>query len=254
MRRGQTPCLSCGKPSTGDRCRQCWGRAKRLRPESQCAVCAKTFFRSRAANDAHKCCSRECGFEYQRREKRARAEQLKRTRCAQYERSLKGVCIDCGDSFVGDGLGQLCCRACTQAWLSLHSTKNTGRICPMCSAKTERRAKVGPHPRFCSVDCRKAFYRRIAGKVYKKRPRRHQRIGGIQRIEVFRRDGWRCQICGRRCLKRAAVPNPRTATIDHIIPQSRGGDDVSRNLQTACYQCNTRKGVRAVGEQLRLCG
>lgn len=35
-----------------------------------------------------------------------------------------------------------------------------------------------------------------------------------------------------------------TATIDHVIPKSKGGTDDSQNLVLACPECNERKAER----------
>ncbi len=55
----------------------------------------------------------------------------------------------------------------------------------------------------------------------------------LSRKNILRRDGHRCQYCGR-----ADVP----LTVDHIIPRARGGDDSWENLVCACVRCNNRKG------------
>ena len=57
----------------------------------------------------------------------------------------------------------------------------------------------------------------------------------LNRKNIFRRDGFRCQYCGRKDVQ---------LTIDHVMPRSRGGDDSWENLTTACRTCNTRKGNR----------
>lgn len=72
------------------------------------------------------------------------------------------------------------------------------------------------------------------------------------RIEIFERDGWKCQLCGERVDQRLAGPNPRSASIDHIVPLSRGGDDAPWNVQLAHYGCNSSKKNQARGEQIRL--
>ena len=55
---------------------------------------------------------------------------------------------------------------------------------------------------------------------------------------LFARDRYRCQYCGRAI----AELRPREAlTRDHVVPISRGGLNVWRNVVTACSPCNTRK-------------
>jgi len=73
-------------------------------------------------------------------------------------------------------------------------------------------------------------------------------------IDVFERDNWTCQLCRRRVLRRAKRSvnsgrlHPRTASIDHIVPLSRGGSHSERNCQCACLRCNVRKGSKMIGQ------
>lgn len=62
-----------------------------------------------------------------------------------------------------------------------------------------------------------------------------QPISGKVRMEVFSRDGFRCKKCGS--LDRLSV--------DHIIPESKGGAHEVSNFQTLCKSCNSKKGARA---------
>ncbi len=55
------------------------------------------------------------------------------------------------------------------------------------------------------------------------------------RFEVFRRDGYRCQICGRTQAEGAKL------VVDHIIPVAKGGQSTMDNLQTLCFECNAGK-------------
>jgi 5-methylcytosine-specific restriction endonuclease McrA len=64
----------------------------------------------------------------------------------------------------------------------------------------------------------------------------------LSRREVFVRDGYACQYCGKRT---------RNLTLDHVLPRSMGGRDTWDNLVSACAQCNHRKGNRTP-EQARM--
>lgn len=70
------------------------------------------------------------------------------------------------------------------------------------------------------------------------------------REEIFERDGWACQICGELIDPDTSWPNSESASIDHIIPISLGGDDTPENVQAAHLSCNVRKGNRDI-EDLR---
>lgn len=54
------------------------------------------------------------------------------------------------------------------------------------------------------------------------------------RFEVFKRDEFTCQYCGRR--------SPDVVLeVDHIMPVAIGGTDDPMNLQTSCWDCNRGK-------------
>lgn len=59
--------------------------------------------------------------------------------------------------------------------------------------------------------------------------------------EIFKRDGWRCQICGERVNPKLKYPHPFSASLDHIIPLSLGGTHERKNLQLAHLKCNQKK-------------
>jgi 5-methylcytosine-specific restriction endonuclease McrA len=67
-------------------------------------------------------------------------------------------------------------------------------------------------------------------------PRRFRRQ--VTNTFLFARDGYRCQYCGRH---RGALRGREFLTRDHVVPLSRGGDNVWENVVTACSACNNRK-------------
>lgn len=75
---------------------------------------------------------------------------------------------------------------------------------------------------------------RLAHMVHRPRPQIK-----LTRKEVFRRDNYTCQYCGRK------VPN---LTIDHVVPRHLGGRHTWNNVVTACASCNHQKGGRKLEE------
>jgi 5-methylcytosine-specific restriction endonuclease McrA len=77
----------------------------------------------------------------------------------------------------------------------------------------------------------------------------------VPRKAIFERDGWRCQLCGRKVKRRSSRSkstgrlHPRTASLDHIVPLRRGGPHEEANCQCACLECNVRKNARMIGQR-----
>lgn len=66
----------------------------------------------------------------------------------------------------------------------------------------------------------------------------------LTRNNVFRRDDFVCQYCGKES----------DLSLDHLVPRSKGGKTNWRNLVTACKTCNSLKGdetPEAIGLKLR---
>jgi 5-methylcytosine-specific restriction endonuclease McrA len=64
---------------------------------------------------------------------------------------------------------------------------------------------------------------------------RTKKIIHFSKQNVFLRDEFRCQYCG-------VEVNRKTATLDHVLPQSHGGKSIWTNCTTACNSCNSKKG------------
>lgn len=60
-------------------------------------------------------------------------------------------------------------------------------------------------------------------------------ISGKTRLDVFERDDYKCQMCGR------TVDDGIKLHIDHIVPFSKGGSNDMSNLQVLCHECNLAK-------------
>jgi 5-methylcytosine-specific restriction endonuclease McrA len=69
--------------------------------------------------------------------------------------------------------------------------------------------------------------------------------GDPVRLEVVgERDGWLCGLCEAPVDVDARWPDPRSASIDHVVPVSVGGEHTYGNVQLAHLACNMSKGAR----------
>lgn len=68
-----------------------------------------------------------------------------------------------------------------------------------------------------------------------------RRAAAFTRFNVFLRDLFECQYCGRR------MPTA-DLTFDHVVPRCRGGRTNWENVATACVRCNHAKGRFLVSE------
>lgn len=59
----------------------------------------------------------------------------------------------------------------------------------------------------------------------------------LTKKNVWLRDDGRCQYCERTI-------NLSDATVDHVVPKSRGGQNAWENVALACSKCNQKKGSR----------
>ncbi len=88
-----------------------------------------------------------------------------------------------------------------------------------------------------SRDLAAAVHRFLSGKVSEfaviSMPRK-ARISRALRTEVYERDRYRCRTCG----------GFKDLSLDHILPESKGGESIEANLQTLCGSCNSRKGTQ----------
>ena len=79
-----------------------------------------------------------------------------------------------------------------------------------------------------------------------------QPLDMVEARVVYNRDKWRCGLCGKKINPVLRHPHPLRASLDHVVPISRGGTHTYANTQAAHLQCNVRKNNRGSGEQLAL--
>jgi 5-methylcytosine-specific restriction endonuclease McrA len=104
----------------------------------------------------------------------------------------------------------------------------------MLSGKADLIANGRGHIRTVTQEIPRPSVIRLENMIH--RPRAHVKLS---RREVFRRDSFTCQYCGRR---------GNDMTVDHVLPRHLGGMHVWNNVVTACAPCNHRKGGRRLEE------
>lgn len=83
----------------------------------------------------------------------------------------------------------------------------------------------------CDGLCEDCYNKTVEFEQYKK-PKKE--IPDSLRWAVWERDNFTCQKCGSR----------RNLSIDHVYPESKGGELTMENCQTLCKSCNSRKGAK----------
>lgn len=68
--------------------------------------------------------------------------------------------------------------------------------------------------------------------VFDRLPRQEVKFS---RENVFQRDSYMCQYCGKNF-------ESRDLNLDHVIPRDKGGQTVWENVVCSCIRCNTKKG------------
>ena len=61
------------------------------------------------------------------------------------------------------------------------------------------------------------------------------------RFEIFKRDRFTCQYCGR-------MPPAVTLQVDHVVAVANGGTNSQLNLLTSCADCNSGKSDRPISD------
>jgi len=196
-----------------------------------------------------------------------------RGRAAYVTRALKGACSECGKpvqvSPTSAPPDRRRCRDCQRA---RPKKRLDPRVCELCECtyvpkyRSERRDRPQPQ-RWCSKSCTTAWRMGarppydpsdLAGLERKARlsrirtRRRAETWDGVTDAEIMERDRWRCGICRKAIGKSFRWPDPRSKSIDHIVPLSEGGDDAAGNKRAAHLGCNCARMNRGGGEQAAL--
>jgi hypothetical protein len=201
-----------------------YDKDRQRRVRKNCAQCGVEFMARTHPKKPNLCCSIRCGQLHRRR----------------YRRTIP--CPRCGAEFWPWKSGKHPRKYCSRKCIATPKRPNPGHPCLWCEAATTR-------PKFCSAQCAK---RATCARKHMRRRGMRRRQEIIPLPEIYARDRGICGLCHRKVNGRFIAPDPRSATLDHIVPLKAGGQHVRANVQLAHYACNSAKGTRACGSQLRL--
>jgi hypothetical protein len=234
-------CSQCGKNFISyagkkycsvDCSRAAFARAKRI-----CLNCGVEYKPKQV--DRVKFCSRGCSFEY----KKKIAEPKKAIKVLARNR----VCLICGNNYMGNPASKCCSDDCRRKYANNNAKvrasstySSTTFKCKWCGS--DYTTKYGDRGKrsFCSDIC----LHRHGSKTnkYKRRLKTKQtKQESFSIRSVYERDRWVCQICGKKVNKNRLYPDRMCASLDHIIPLSKGGPHTYNNVQLAHLACNVSK-------------
>lgn len=98
---------------------------------------------------------------------------------------------------------------------------------------------------YCSEKCNSQAHQ-ITRKMYRRKgPEKIKGTPLISRVHVAAKTNFKCGICLGPVDMQLKHPNPKFASIDHIVPLAKGGTNEISNLQIAHLHCNLSKGADA---------
>ena len=189
-----------------------------------------------------------------------------------------GSCAECGESIGGSPLQKYCSSRCK--WMA--RKRSDGIPCTACGEPTgwtRRSGKTDVTHKACSRQpcgtiaaykrgCRCAACRDANATAMREYAESRKRRDGVslysqnrrsdgahghfipraERLGIYERDGWVCQLCGHPVDPTLHFNDRMAATLDHVEPQSMAliPDHSPSNLRLAHRACNSRRNNRAV--------
>lgn len=149
------------------------------------------------------------------------------------------------------------CTQCTWKAALERAWRNAGKPCVVCSEPLTRYQHILCHSEECKREYQRTNPDRITQRrIVNKRRRARKRAAFVEDVDVTSLLRWqkgRCYHCNHKIDIDQTAPHPKSLTLDHLIPLALGGDHSYANTVASCWKCNCSiKGVRAIGEQLKL--
>jgi endogenous inhibitor of DNA gyrase (YacG/DUF329 family) len=195
-----------------------------------CQWCGQETERWTLTGTERSYCSKSCGQEHwkqrhpekvkewQRRQAKVQREQAKET----YRQDPK-ACADCEREFPFEQRQRVRCEPCRVK----HVRKQ---------ARDWHRQRYDSDPEYRARVISAAQVRR--GRIKTNGP-----VDRIKTMDLFERDGWKCQHCSKKVSIEAYRSASNRAVIGHIVAIAAGGTHTWDNVLTLCHPCNRADGV-----------
>lgn len=248
---GDCACHRGSAPSRNPRYSEAQGSRWAAAKDESCRWCAAVL----PLDHTSSYCSNSCRYKasYARR-KDSIYERRRAERASELARVAKD-CPQCGESFTPENTvrQRFCSRLCTVAYYRDSSVKRCSvegcdrpfRARGMCSMHWRRWARETGREKTPEWDDRRRANHHKRRALKKKLP-----SADIRPRDIYERDSWACGLCGEGIDPDVAWPDPLSASLDHILPLSKGGHHVPENVQAAHLSCNVRKGNRVEADAM----
>ena len=192
-----------------------------------------------------------------------------------YVKSSHIYCIKCNIKRVYNN------DYCSECVILLHIIKNHDfiSVCKHCNKEYGLDIKINNHGKvfqlnkYCSIECnneRKIHIKKYHKIKSRKHRSKHKRIKEdkqwakkygnkyepISRTIVYKKHQYICSSCGVKCVhpNKDNYNQSNAATLDHIIPKSKGGSHTYDNVTLLCRSCNTMKSDKILMDYKRNIG
>lgn len=236
----KTSTITCSTECRRQRQRQREARKQysKSKPSVQCLTCDVEIRDRKGSGPGRKYCSYACAYARTKDRPLCRPDHCRiyvfPCECcgaANVSRKPRRFCNSlCYDRFYNNQVRQVVEKIRPAWWKEIRS-------CPRCGCSFEA---LSENQVCCSKRCRKALekYRR---RVSSDNKNGADRIGMAQ---LARRDNWTCHLCGGQVNHGKFSGHQLDATIDHLVPVSKGGRHVWSNVKLAHFICNSRRGAQ----------
>lgn len=219
-----------------------------------CQHCGKPFWRPNAFR--MKYCSKECEYEV----RRLKAEERHKNKLLKEKAMYYYNCAYCGKPFNTYYPNNIyCSETCSyngnlrlkrEQWAEAYIPRTF--ICKECGAEVITKC-ADTRKEFCCQTCMNKYNRRIEHQTdrhkkylsnYKQRREKQIHSAFVEHVsyhDLYKRDCGICQICGLPVLYDKQADDSWGATIDHIVPLSKGGAHSMNNCQITHRICNSLK-------------